>query len=120
VGSPTIVWEQHPDILAGNIRELDEKIQEGIGMIADLFAAQMQAQAAGSAPWTDQSGAARGGLRGFAEKAATQVVIYLVHSVHYGVYLELGTRYMAPRPIIVPTLEANYGAIMAAVRQLLA
>lgn len=117
----TVEWQIPPSAqLIPQIAAYEERIRTGIAMLADLFAQKMQGEAQGNAPWNDVSGAARGGLRGWAVKAATEVVMYLAHSVHYGPYLELGTSRMAPRPIILPTLQANYGAVMAAIRQLLA
>lgn len=105
--------------LIPSLAEWDTRISHGMFMLADLFAQQMQGQAQAGAPWNDVTGAARGGLRGFAAKEALQITIYLMHSVYYGPFLELGTSKMAPRPIILPTLQANYSAIMHAVRQLL-
>ncbi len=104
--------------LVPNLSTYRERVIQGLHMLADLFASKMEGQAKAGAPWTDRTGAARQGLVGLAEKAAAGVVIYLIHSVHYGIYLELGTSRMAPRPILVPTLEANYGPIMAALRAL--
>ncbi len=104
--------------LMPNIAGYETRLIAAIGALADLFAAKMQAAAQAGAPWTDRTSAARQGLRGFATKAATSVVIYLVHSVFYGVYLELGTSRMAPRPIIMPVMQAHYGEIMAAARRL--
>ena len=115
-----VEWQIAPSAqLIPNLTVLEERIREAIWMLADLFAQKMQGEAQGGAPWNDVSGAPRGGLLGFAVKAATEVVMYLYHSVHYGPYLEMGTSKMAPRPIILPTLEANYPQVMAAVRELL-
>lgn len=118
MASATFRWEKPPEVIVGNLRTYTQRLIAAIGQLGDLFAARMQAAAASGASWSDRTGAARQGLRGFAEKAATQVVIYLVHSVFYGVYLELGTSRMAPRPIIVPVLEAHHAPIMAALRAL--
>lgn len=117
----SVTWTIAPSAqLIPNIAEYETRIRDGLHMLADLFAAKMQGEAQDGAPWNDVTGAARGGLIGTAVKAATEVIIYLYHSVHYGPYLELGTYKMAPRPIILPVLERNYPEIMAAVRELLA
>lgn len=117
--STSFTWQTHPSVVSGNLQSWESRIMQAVGALADTFAARMEAAAKGGAPWGDRTGAARQGLRGFAQKAATQVVIYLVHSVHYGVYLELGTYRMAPRPIIMPVLQAHFGPLMAAVRALI-
>jgi len=116
-----VEWRIPPEAqLIPNLDALDVRIKTGLGMLATTFAQKMQGEAQSGAPWNDVTGAARAGLRGQATIAAAEVVIHLMHSVHYGPYLELGTSKMAPRPIIMPVLQANYGPVMAAVRQLLA
>jgi hypothetical protein len=116
-----VTWTIPPSAqLIPNLTSYERQVMEGVWMIGDLFGAKMAGEAKAGAPWNDQTGAARQGLRGDVAKAATSVIIYLIHSVHYGVYLEMGTSKMAPRPIILPTLQANYGPIMDAVRALLA
>jgi hypothetical protein len=121
MANATVVWTIPPEAqLIPNLDLLDQRIKVGIGMIANQFAQKMQGEAQSGAPWNDVSGAARQGLRGTATVGAAEAVIHLMHSVHYGVYLELGTYKMAPRPIIMPTLQANYSPVMAAVRALLA
>jgi hypothetical protein len=114
-------WTIAPDQqLIPNLKGYGDKVWAAIGQLADLFSARMEAYAKQNAPWTDRTGAARAGLRGFTVKAAASVVLYLVHSVSYGVFLELGTRRMSPRPIIMPTLEQNYAPLMSALRDLVA
>ncbi len=115
----SFTWQTHPSEVAGNVASYAERVLQGIFALADVFAARMEAAAKGGAPWSDRTGAARQGLRGFAVKEATRVVLYLVTSVKYGVYLELGTSKMAPRPIIMPTLERNFAPLMSAVRGLI-
>lgn len=112
-------WVIPPSVMQANLLEYRDRVLQGMFQLADMFAQKMEGYAKSNAQWTDRTGAARQGLRGFAQKAALSVTIYLVHSVFYGVFLELGTRYMAPRAIIMPTLEAHYGKIMAAFRALL-
>lgn len=106
--------------LIPHLDALNGRIIEGLGLLANLFAKKMEGEAKSNAPWNDVTGAARGGLKGTATVAATEVVIHLAHSVFYGPFLELGTSKMSPRPVIMPTLQANYGPVMDAVRKLLA
>jgi hypothetical protein len=114
----SFTWTEPPATLIRALDGYEQQIVQAIGELANFFASKMEADAKASAPWNDQTGAARQGLRGFAVVEATRVVMYLVHSVEYGLYLELGTRNMAPRPVIMPVLERNYGEVMGRVRQL--
>lgn len=117
----SFTWQIAPDQqLIPNLRSYQDRLIAAIQQLGDVFAAKMEAQAKQNAPWTDQTGAARAGLRAFTTRQAMGVVLYLVHSVFYGIYLELGTSRMAPRPIILPTLEANHAPIMSALRALVA
>lgn len=100
--------------LQGYERDLIAALQD----LGDALAAQMESIAKQIAPWMDQTGAARQGLRAWCKASATGFVLTLVHSVFYGIFLELGTRYMGPRPAIMPAMEAMYGPVMAALRAL--
>lgn len=113
-----IDWKVPPVALVRRVDDYARRLWQAIGLLADLFAARMEAFAKTNAPWTDRTGTARQSIRGFAVKQATSVVIWLVGGVDYFVHLEFGTRVMAPRPIIMPTLEAHYSQIMQAVRRL--
>ena len=115
----TQFWTTAPSRqLIPNLRSYPERLLAAIQALGDVFAARIEAYAKLNAPWTDRTGAARQGLRAFTVKEAMRVVLYLVHSVEYGKWLELGTRRMAPRPIILPALEAHYAPIMADLRRL--
>ena len=117
----SITWQPGPlDVIVPNIVSYEQHILNAIHFLADALAQKMQGEAQNSAPWNDVTGAARQGLRGWAVKTATNVVVYLAHSVEYGPYLEMGTYKMAPRPIILPTLQANYPYVMAELRRILA
>lgn len=116
--SMVVEWRVPPSVISRGLDAYEQRLMEAIGILADAIAQGMQGQAQSGAPWNDVTGAARQGLRGWAVKAATEVVMYLAHSVEYGPYLELGTSKMAPRPIILPVLQANYPEVMAQVRAL--
>jgi hypothetical protein len=63
-----------------------------------------------NAPWTDRTTDARNGLSSNANITGKgAVTLSAFHTVFYGPFLELGTRFMSPYPIIRPALEAHYG-----------
>jgi hypothetical protein len=66
--------------------ELDKNVQEGMERIA----AAMEQFAKENAPWEDNSGDARSGLRAVPifDRAGAKYTVYLGHGVYYGVYLE--------------------------------
>lgn len=108
-----LVWSTPPTTLAQAAFRYSAMVMQNLWAVFDLFKGRTEALAKQIAPWNDQTGAARQGLRTFVEKSATGAILYLVHSVFYGIYLELGTRRMGPRPVIQPTLEATYGPLIA-------
>ena len=116
--SATVVWKTPPDTLGKQVFRYGQLVLQGLWRVVDLFAARAEALAKQIAPWHDRTGAARQGLRGFSQQSATGATLYLVHSVFYGIYLEMGTSRMGPYPAIGPTLEQVYGPLMAAVRAL--
>lgn len=95
------------------------KVIVALRALFNTFAAKIEAYARSHAPWQDQTGAARQGLRAFVTGDGLNLTLYLVTSVAYGLYLELGTRYMAPRPIVMPALQAHYAELVAAIVALL-
>jgi len=114
--SGAVVWQTRPIVLATNVKTYGENVIQALHALADYFASVLEAAAKGTAPWTDRTGAARQGLTGMAVKAATGIVIYLFHTVFYGVFLELKNagRYA----VIMRTMESNHAAIMGAARKL--
>lgn len=115
----SFVWEIAPSgQLIPGVDRYGRDIVSGIAQIAQMFAARIEGWMKANAPWSDRTGAARQGLRGFAETSAAGAVIWAVHSVFYGIFLELGTSKMAPRPVVWPAIAAHGAAIMAAVRAL--
>lgn len=111
-----IVWERAPITLVPRVDAYGSELMSALGRLLDYFAARIEAYAKQNARWTDRTGAARQGLRAFAETTAAGAVLYLVHSAAHGIWLELsqGGRYA----IIGTTLESFYSQIMAAVRRL--
>jgi HK97 gp10 family phage protein len=93
-----------------NPKIMERKLQRAIFGVAKYWDGRIEAHMKQKAPWHDRTTNARNGLAAFAAKTTTagSFVIVLVHTVTYGIYLELGTRFMKARPIIIPTLNA-YG-----------
>lgn len=105
--STTMTWIVHPKKMANALDKYGDRAWKAVEALADFIAVKLQNEARDDAPWQDRTGNARSGLVGatisdFARKA---VEIYLIHSVEYGVFLELSRagRYA----IIAPTIERN-------------
>lgn len=90
-------------------KEMDRKLNRAIFGVAKYWDGRIEAHMKQKAPWTDRTSNARNGLFATAVKISKGVfAIILAHSVTYGIFLELGTRFMKARPIIIPTME-DYG-----------
>lgn len=110
-------WTTSPIVLANNTGAYGKKMYAAIQTIARVFAFKMQSYAQANRVWTDRTGVARATLRGFAVAAATGVVITLAHGASYGIHLEL--KNSGRFAIIMRTMEAHYGPLMAAIRQMI-
>lgn len=110
-------WTVSPDILAKNVGSYKDRLLKAIQALGQVFAQKIATYAKANAPWTDRTGNARQGLTGTAIAAATGVVIYLYHTMSYGIWLEVKNagRYA----IILKAMESQYGALMAAIRGLI-
>lgn len=120
--APRIEWQggQSPDDLAGEIVAYGERLKAAVLELADRYAGIIQAYMQDNAPWTDRTSNARQGLKAVPKPSGNDVILYLIHTVEYGVYLELGTSRMGARPIILPALEAYIGEIRNALDRLAA
>lgn len=67
------------------------------------YANVIEEDARENAPWTDRTGAARAGLRAEVDRGNEEIVLYLYHTVEYGIYLE--TMQSGAFAILLPTLE---------------
>lgn len=113
----TLVWRVPPERLALGVGNYVERLLSAVYDLAQFFAAQIETQAKAGAKWVDRTGHARQGLTARAFKTATSVVLYLWHSVFYGIFLEV--KQAGRLAIILPTLEKNYGPYMQAIQGLL-
>jgi HK97 gp10 family phage protein len=100
---------------------MERKLQRATFAVGKYWDSRIESHMKQKAPWHDRTTNARNGLRAFAAKTGTagSFVIVLVHTVTYGIYLELGTRYMRARPIIVPTLNEYGPKVMGTLRKIL-
>lgn len=103
----TMTWVIHPSKMAHALDKYGDRAWKAIEALAEFISVELQNEARQDAPWQDRTGNARSGLVGatindFARKV---VEIYLIHSVAYGVFLELchAGRYA----IIAPVIERN-------------
>ncbi len=116
--APQIVWVTPPEVLAGNTKAWGEKLLQAMLELGDYFAGIIQSWMQQNAPWSDRTSNARQGLVAIADKAAASFTITMMHTVEYGVYLELGTSRMGALPVIGPALEAHIGQVFAALQAL--
>jgi len=89
---------------------MEAKLQRAIYGVVKYWDGPVERHMKHNAPWSDRTTNARNGLRAEAGKSGRTIAgstffIMLWHSVTYGLFLELGTRYMQARPIIVPTMR---------------
>lgn len=106
------------DEIERNLDVYKKKVHEACLSVANYFAPILEAEAKSNAPWTDRTGNARQGLRGFAQDVSETVVeLYLSGKVGYQIYLELKNsgRYA----IIMPTIEAHYKPIFDMLQKVL-
>jgi len=113
----SIVWNVSLYDLAERVKQYGEKLIKALHELGDYFAGVLEGYAKENAPWTDRTGHARQGLTGVAQKAAAGVVIILYHKAIYGIWLEVANA--GTYGIILQTMEANHGAVMAACRALI-
>lgn len=79
------------------------KTREVMEERAVQFAEELRDYAKANAPWTDQTGAARGELDTAVEANDDELSVALFHGVEYGIWLEI--RWNGRYAIIIPTIE---------------
>lgn len=99
----SFTWTQgSPDQIARLIQSLSRQAPNVVNDIATSEASCAEAWMKENAPWTDRTSDARQGLFGRSERSGNVITVTLGHTMEYGEYLELGTRYMAPRRVVIP------------------
>lgn len=97
---------------------VSEDIPGGIAMGVQRAGEAMEAYAKATAPWTDRTGAARAGLRGYGGMSRTGcwcAAVQHAPDVHYGVWLE--TRWNGRYAVVAPTQEAFADKIVDVMRE---
>lgn len=112
-----IKWTRSPEVLADGMEEYEQRVTAAVLALMDSFAPTVETYAKANAPWTDRTANARQTLFAVTDVSHQLVSLYLSHGVEYGKWLELcnSGRYA----IVMKTLQAHYGEIMAALKDLL-
>lgn len=108
-----IVWKTPPAKLGQRLDQYKSELTRGVQSTVQRFAPRLAQTAKTIAPWNDRTGDARAGLTATAETSGTQAKITLATTVHYGVYLELGTRKMSAYPSVMPAIQREAPALMS-------
>lgn len=107
-----IRWTKSPAELIAAARQIDDNFKAGLENRGQYWSAELENRAKQQRPWTDRTNKARLGLKGRYVMDNVTLTIYLIHTVKYGLYLELGTKNMDPYAVILPVLEEAYSDIM--------
>ena len=83
----TVNWDDKR--LKRNLRNFDGDLNHAISAVCDRTAAWGTAYMKMNAPWTDRTGAARGGLAAIPHNQGNLHEIDLAYSVYYGIFLEV-------------------------------
>lgn len=109
----TIIWRDGftPAHLVANAEAYLRRVEAATLAAAREIAAVLETTAQASAPWQDQTGAARAGLHAGVELAGALVTIYLSHGpdVDYGIYLE--TAHAERYAVIWPTIRGELDGV---------
>jgi hypothetical protein len=104
--------------LLDRLADGDKKVNDAVMAVLERKAPDVEAHMKINAPWTDQTGNARSGLRAEAyDLGDEQKGIILYHQVPYGIWLEV--KYSGKYAIINPTIEVMGPEVMAALESLL-
>lgn len=105
------------DSLYRAIQEGNERVHNQIMSVMEYQAPNVEAHARNTAPWTDQTGNARQGLRAQAFDEGDNMGIILYHSVSYGIWLELA--HDQRFAVIEPTIEVMGPQVMQSLQNIL-
>lgn len=100
-GPSGIAW-QGLDTIAENIVSYGDRVEKGAEKASEDLKNDMVEYMKANHPWENQTGDAEEGLKGFVVSDGTRIVIWLGHSVEYGIWLE--TMQNGAFAIVLPTL----------------
>ena len=72
-----------------NLENMTPKVQQALQTVGDTVGHKMETYAKGNAKWVDRTGAARGGLKHESKWQGNVLDISIMHSVDYGLWLEV-------------------------------
>jgi hypothetical protein len=111
-----IVWDDTS--LIDNLDRGDEKVHAKVMSVMQYKAPQVEAHMKTNAPWTDQTGNARQGLRAEAfDEWPQNAGIVLYHTVQYGIWLEV--KNSGEYAIIQPTIDVMGPEVMRSLENIL-
>lgn len=111
-----LTW-QNTDLLEA-LNNGNEKVDQAVMAVLEREAPKVEAHAKTNAPWQDQTGNARQGLRAEAyDTGGDQKGIVLYHQVPYGIWLEV--KNSGEYAIILPTIEVMGPQVMASLENIL-
>jgi len=105
------------DSLIRSLREGDERVRAKIKAVMEYKAPQVENYMKINAPWTDQTGNARQGLRAQPFEEGSNLGIILFHQVPYGIWLEL--KNSGEYAIIEPTVASQGPEVMKSIERIL-
>ena len=109
-------WNGEAAAMANRIGRMRENLRAAVIELMNQYGGRIQQAAQEGAPWTDRTGHARGGLSTTVQPGGDVIKLILFHTATYGIWLEV--RWGGKYRIIMPTLEAQFPALMAAIAAL--
>jgi hypothetical protein len=111
-----LTW-QDADLLDA-LADGDEKVNAAVMSVLEYKAPEIEAHMKINAPWEDQTGNARQGLRAQAyDTGGDQKGIVLFHQVPYGIWLEV--KNSGEYAVILPTIEVMGPEVMKSLEHIL-
>lgn len=110
------VWTK--DTLTPGLARLGPRTRMATIAVVRRQAPKAEAHMRRTAPWTDRSGNARGGLNAHSEHGATKDELVLAHGVSYGIWLEVA--HGAEYAVVTPSIRPQGEEIMRSLQGLLA
>lgn len=111
-----IIWDGQFELIEA-FREGDRRLKAKVMSVLQYKAPQVEAHMKVNAPWTDQTGNARQGLRAEAFDEGDNAGIVLYHQVPYGIWLELANS--GTYAIIDPTIAVMGPEVMRSLERIL-